>query len=149
MASPLYTNSVASPAREPAAYSYLNSYVAAPQTTSSRFVPDHQAPISIDIQTNNDSNQYLLTYALHYEVVLMKKAFQSLAQNRFDKMKKNLCVHLAEFHRMKRLKTLAFRLLHEHLIEHYGHRFAKVRAESIRFHLASKKFFYQWLKLAS
>ena len=121
--SPIYTNSVVTPNNERALSSGgLQSFALHPQPFSSSSAV--QNPISIDIQEETNSH-FLLTYALHYEVKLMRKAWNVLMQTRYDNMKEKLCNHLSQFHRAKRLKLNAFKGLHEHLILHYGHKFAK------------------------
>lgn len=150
--SPIYTNSVVSPKGDGALSSNLHSFVfQPPQTSSSRAVAPQQYAISIDNQDDNSQifgSQHLLAYALHYEVALMRKAMRILMQNRYDNMKEKLCNHLSQFHRSKRLKLNAFKVLHEHLILHYGHRFAKERAESLQVYLVGKRFFRAWLVAA-
>lgn len=70
----------------------------------------------------------MLVYALHYEVKLMRKAFQVIQANSLINQTAKLNYKISKQRYLKSLKIKALRSILTNYINHYGHRSANEQA---------------------
>ena len=63
----------------------------------------------------------MLVHALHYEVKLMRKAFQVIQANSLINQTQRLNYKISKQRYIKSLKMKALRAIHTHMINHYGY----------------------------
>jgi hypothetical protein len=115
--SPIYTDSSISPAR---VHGLANLPSSGPHP------PQYRNHGQSDLDGKSEyNNSFILIYALHYEVKLMRKIWKALSHYRLQSMRTQLHHQLAEYHYAKKLRDRAFVALRRHSADHYGHKFAK------------------------
>jgi hypothetical protein len=71
---------------------------------------------------------FLLTYALHYEVKVMRKVWNFFNENRILKKTERTNNQIARSMFASKTKRKVFVALHKHYLAHFGHKFAKMQA---------------------
>ena len=88
----------------------------------------------------------MLSYALHYEVKLMRKAFQQLHSHNLTLQTEKLNYKISKQRYVKSLKLKALRAMHGHFLAHFGHKNAKEQANTLQRYLMSRKFLNIWMQ---
>jgi hypothetical protein len=88
----------------------------------------------------------MLVYALHYEVKLMRKAFQVIQANSLINQTQKLNYKISKQRYLKSLKLKALRAIHTNFINHYGHKNANVQAATLSDYLTSRKYLTLWIE---
>ena len=92
-----------------------------------------------------DTSQ-MLVYALHYEVKLMRKAFQVIQANSLINQTQKLNYKISKQRYLKSLKTKALRSLHHYYINHFGNATRNQQAATLSRYLLSRKYLSIWLQ---
>ena len=87
---------------------------------------------------------FLLFYALHYEVKLMRKVWDFFKSNRYQRRRDRRNDTVSKDAYVTKLKSRAFILLHKNHLNHYGHKFAKEQADTARQFFLTRKMLNKW-----
>lgn len=96
---------------------------------------------------SNLDRSFLLTYALHFEVKLMRKIWEHLKANRWERKRERRNDTVSKNAYVTTLKRKAYIVLHQNHLNHYGHKFAKEQAETARQFFLVRKMLGKWKAL--
>ena len=90
-------------------------------------------------------SSFMLAYALHYEVGLMRKIMMTLKHLRLLRQKERLNARLAGQTALRNLKLKSFRTLRQFYTKHCGHQESNRQAQILSNYIIRRKYLQLWL----
>jgi hypothetical protein len=90
-------------------------------------------------------SSFMLAYALHYEVGLMRKIMMTLKHLRLLRQKERLNARLAKETAIRNLKFKTFKTLRQYYNKHGGHQESNRQAQILSNYIIRRKYLQLWL----
>ena len=106
--------------------------------------PSLKSPMLSPMTPSPLESSFLLTYALHFEVKLMRKIWDNLKEHSIIRQTERTNSKLARKHYAIKIKSKIFVAIHKYYLAHFGHKFAKIQASTAEKYFISRRALNSW-----